>query len=145
MSATAHPDGGFTLVEVLVAWLVLSVGLLGVAALQLESLRSSRAALLRTQAVLLTTDMADRIRANRVPADAYDCGGPCGTGAGGNAIAVADLADWHAAVAAALPAGRAEITLAAGVADAPVAYVVGVGWLEGNARAESTFQLRVER
>jgi len=52
-------------VEVLVALIVLSIGMLGIAALYLEGLRATRDALVRTQAVALTADMADRIRANR--------------------------------------------------------------------------------
>ena len=56
---------GFTLVEALVAMVVLSIGMLGIAALGIESLRASRAALVRTEAVTLATDMADRVRSNR--------------------------------------------------------------------------------
>ena len=145
MATAVRPDDGYTLVEVLVAWLVLSVGLLGVAALQLEGLRASRVALLHAQAAILVADMADRIRANREPVDAYDCGGPCAAGAGGDVVAAADLTAWRDAVAAALPAPRAEIAYEAGGAGAPVAYVVRVSWLEGVARGESAFELRVER
>ena len=145
MAARAHPHDGFTLVEVLVAWLVLSVGLLGMAALQLESLRASRAALRHTQAAILVADMADRVRANREPVDAYDCGGTCDAGAGGDAVATADLAAWRDAVTAALPAARAEISYEAAAAGTPAAYVVRVSWLEGAARGESAFELRIER
>lgn len=145
MATRSRADDGFTLVEVLVAWLVLSMGLLGLAALQLESLRASRAALLHTQAAILVADMADRIRANREPADAYDCSGPCGAGAGGDAIAAADLAAWRDAIAATLPAPQVEISYLAGGAGTPAAYVVRVSWLEGAARGESAFELRVER
>lgn len=67
-------NSGFTLIEVLVAVLVLSVGLLGLAGLQATSLKSNHSAYLRTQAVLLTYDLIDRMRANRnlaVSANAY--------------------------------------------------------------------------
>ena len=57
---------GFTMVETLVALVVLAIGLLGIAALHLESLRAGRTAIYRTQAVNLAADVADRIRANRV-------------------------------------------------------------------------------
>src|SRR5215510_14386609 len=56
---------GVSIVEALVALVILSVGMLGVAGLYLESLRSNRTALSRTNAVALVNDMADRIRANR--------------------------------------------------------------------------------
>jgi len=55
---------GFTLVEVLLALLVLSVGLLGAAAMLLGSLRGHARALQRLEATQLVRDMADRIRAN---------------------------------------------------------------------------------
>jgi type IV pilus modification protein PilV len=58
-------SGGFSIVEALVALVVLSVGMLGIAALYVESLRAGRSAVYHTQAVNLAADMADRIRANR--------------------------------------------------------------------------------
>jgi type IV pilus assembly protein PilV len=58
-------QSGFSIVEALVALVVLSVGMLGIAALYVESLRAGRTAVYRTQAVNLASDMADRIRANR--------------------------------------------------------------------------------
>jgi len=80
----AHPrsirrGGGFTLVEVLVALVVMTVGMLGVAVLYVEGLRMNRTSIHRTLAVALASDMADRIRANdQVPA------GYAGTGPGAN-------------------------------------------------------------
>jgi type IV pilus assembly protein PilV len=109
---------GVSLVEVLVALVVLSVGMLGVAALFVQSVRSSRAALLRTQAVNLVSDMSERIRANANAGAAYDLGAygdrpalrgcaPTATSAGTNCgvlnLAEDDLAQWLAAVREALP------------------------------------------
>ena len=68
---------GFTLVEAMVALIVLSVGLLGIAALYVETLRANRTSLYRTQAVNMATDIGDRMRSNRNPAAAYACGSPC--------------------------------------------------------------------
>jgi type IV pilus assembly protein PilV len=56
---------GFTLIEAMVALLVLSIGLLGVAGLQLTSLRSNTSSSYRSQATFLAYDIADRMRANR--------------------------------------------------------------------------------
>ena len=75
MSRGRHGGRGFSLVEVLVALIVLSVGMLGIASLYVDSLRAGRTALLRTQAVFLATDMADRIRANPTAGAAYALGG----------------------------------------------------------------------
>lgn len=57
-------QSGFTLVEALIALIVLSVGMLGIAALLVGGVQSGQAALLRTKAVTLAADMADRIKAN---------------------------------------------------------------------------------
>lgn len=71
---TAHPRrgtrpgtaaAGFSLLEVLIALVVLSIGLLGVAAMSIESFRNGQDALLRTRAVNLAADIADTIRTNR--------------------------------------------------------------------------------
>lgn len=56
---------GFTLMEVLVALAVLSIGLLGMAGMQLFSLSSNRDAYSRTQATYFAYDLVDKIRANR--------------------------------------------------------------------------------
>jgi len=55
---------GFTLLEVLIAVVVLSIGLLGLAGLQTTGLRNNQDAYARTQAATLANDMADRIRSN---------------------------------------------------------------------------------
>lgn len=55
---------GFTLIEVLIAVIVLSIGLLGLASLQTTGLRNNQDAYARTVATTLANDMADRMRAN---------------------------------------------------------------------------------
>ena len=59
---------GFTMIEVLIAVLVLSIGLLGLASLQAASLKNNYSSYMRTQAVIFANDMVDRIRANPVAA-----------------------------------------------------------------------------
>jgi type IV pilus assembly protein PilV len=63
---------GFSLVEVLVAVLVLSLGLLGAAALLLGGLRDQSQALRHGAALAVLADMADRVRANASAGPAYD-------------------------------------------------------------------------
>jgi type IV pilus assembly protein PilV len=65
-----HAARGFSLIELLVAVLVMGIGVLGVTALQMVSLQNNRMALERGEAVQLAYDMMDRIRAN--PSDGYD-------------------------------------------------------------------------
>ncbi|AZD18112.1 type IV pilus modification protein PilV [Pseudomonas chlororaphis] len=57
-------QAGMTLIEVLVAVLILGVGLLGAAAVQLNALRYTDSALMTSQASFIAYDMLDRIRAN---------------------------------------------------------------------------------
>jgi type IV pilus assembly protein PilV len=62
---------GFTLIEVLIALLLLAGGLLGLAALQTYTLRSNLAAYNHGQATQLLYDMSDRMRANKTAANSY--------------------------------------------------------------------------
>jgi len=62
---------GFTLLEVLIAMVVLSIGLLGVAGMQANSLRNNHNAFIKTQASNLAADLADRMRANKSVKDNY--------------------------------------------------------------------------
>ena len=66
--AKASHQRGATLIEVLVAMLILSVGLLGLAGLQMTALQSNHSAYYRSQATLLAYDIIDRMRANRADA-----------------------------------------------------------------------------
>lgn len=59
---------GATLIEVLVAMLILSVGLLGLAGMQMTALKSNQSAYYRSQATVLAQDIIDRMRANRTEA-----------------------------------------------------------------------------
>lgn len=61
---TKHRQVGFSLIEILVTMVVLSIGLLGIAGLQASGLRNNHAAYTKTQATNLAMDMAERIRAN---------------------------------------------------------------------------------
>jgi type IV pilus assembly protein PilV len=104
--------GGFTLLEVMIALLVLSIGLLGLAALQTTGLRTSQMADLQTRAVQATADMVERMRANAAGTTAgqYDITrsrSPRHTTTNGRALI--DLTDWRASLAR-LPDGQGEIT-----------------------------------
>ncbi len=56
--------GGFTLLEVLIAIIIVSIGLLGVAAMQATTLKNAGSSKYRSAAITLTSDMSDRLRAN---------------------------------------------------------------------------------
>jgi type IV pilus assembly protein PilV len=103
---------GFSLIEVLIAILVLAIGLLGMANMQASGMRSTHGAYLRTQATILADDILDSMRANVTAARAgnYDI---LFTGAGtAGTIAGDDLVLWKANLLAMLPAGNGQITTA---------------------------------
>lgn len=106
--ANRKRTGGFTLLEVLIALVVLSIGLLGIAALQGVGLRSSQGAYLTSQASLLAYDMADRIRANPDWLAVYD-GFETDCAVGGGRLVDADLQEWSCAVETLLPSGEGRI------------------------------------
>jgi type IV pilus assembly protein PilV len=145
---------GFTLVEVLVALVVLAVGMLGLALLLVQGLQGSRGALEQTQAANLAADIAERMRANRAAGPAYDtvegtpdprvdpacedAVAPCDP----RALAGNDLRRWLDAVAATLPEGRGVIEMER---RAPEAHrgIVTVRWA-GAGAAPATFTLVVD-
>lgn len=104
--------GGFTLVEVLVTMVILSVGLLGVAALHTASLRNNLDSALRSQASLLAADIADRMRGNREAALAgnYDIAiGATRTVVAGSPLVDRDVKAWKDLLAQTLPNGDGAI------------------------------------
>ncbi len=145
---------GISMVEALVALVILSVGMLGVAGLYLSSLQAGRSANLRIQAVNLATDLSDRIRANRrgvanYKASATDTGkaNDCATVTCTSVqIAENDLYIWKQGITAALPANaNGSVTYTAGTPDVtPFRCVILVTWREAGADADSTYSLTVE-
>ena len=105
----ARRHRGFTLVEALVALLALSIGLLGVAALQMTGLRANLSSSWRSQATYLSYDILDRMRANRNQRTNYATGLGAAPTPGG--VATLDLAAWKANLAAALPGGDGTVVL----------------------------------
>ena len=57
---------GFTLIEVLVTVVVVSIGLLGLAGLQINGLRANMSSEARSKATLMASDIIERMRANPV-------------------------------------------------------------------------------
>jgi len=113
-------QGGFTLIEVLVSAMILSIGLVGVAGLQVISLKNNQSAYMRSQVSALAYDLADRMRSNVAGADAgfYDpdaaaVRAACGTTAGCTTqqLAQNDLAEWNALLAANLPMGTGSVCI----------------------------------
>lgn len=144
---------GFSLVEVLVALVVLSVGMLGIAALYVESLRSGSTAQLRTQAVALASDMADRIRANRQGRLNYtkavgDAGAlsaacaPGGAGCTSDVMAAHDISQWNTTVGAQLPGSQCSIVV--DTATIPTTYTITIQWSEPGQVALLNYTMRIQ-
>lgn len=129
---------GFTLIETMVALLIISVGMIGVAVLHGQALSASGTAIRRSQAIGLAGDISDRIRVNRGAQAAYEnaaadnnCDDP--TGGGGvdcspAEMAAHDLFVWEAQVAQSLPGGQGEVEV--NVATNPTTYTVTISWDE---------------
>lgn len=137
-------ESGMSLIEVLVALLILSIGLLGIAGLQLNSLRANTGSYWQSQATWLAYDMSDRIRANPVGTglghyDNLDTKGAsdqgCITsanGCAGTALANQDAYEWGLRLAN-LPGGRGLVT-ASGTTD----LIVTVMWDDQRTGATGT-------
>ncbi len=121
---------GFTLLEVLIALLILAIGVLGVAVLQFKALRYNHDAYLRTQISVLAEDIIDQIRLNDANANAYVANYvlPAATGACDIAVAanaVNDLACWRTQLINTLPPGTQ-----ANITNAGAMYTVDFIWTD---------------
>jgi type IV pilus assembly protein PilV len=151
---TMHPrpprraELGFSLVEALVSLVVISVGMIGMAALYGQGLGAGRTAMYRTIAVNLAADMADRIRVNRLAGAAYggtaataDGCGPDSDGCTPAEMAASDLFIWNEQIGAQLPAASGTVAFAAGD---PATFTITVTWQEtglGPVSYESVIQI----
>ena len=162
-----HSQGGVTLLEVLIAILIISFGLLGNAGLQSVGMKYNLGAAQRTAATLLANDIADRMRANMAGVNAgnyhnYTSAAvpACLSTAGCTAQQMAqnDTFEWNAAIAAALPSGigivcrdsspndgtsNASLVAAACQTGGSVNdYAIKIWWLEDRSEANTAHTLR---
>ena len=129
-----HKWRGFTLIEVLIALVVMSVGMLGIAGLYVHSMQAGRTSIFHHHAVTLAGDVADRIRANPRALGAYT-----GAGANNNCVngginctpaqmAGNDIFLWAQQAVDTLPTGTVAIVFNNGVV--PPTYQITVSWTE---------------
>ncbi|MGQ0658292.1 MAG: type IV pilus modification protein PilV [Chromatiales bacterium] len=139
-------ERGFTLLETLIALVVLSIGLLGLAALQARAMRYNHDALVRSDATALASDIMDRMRArayNLTGSDAenalsaYVGAAPAGACATTPVTAAVDVKCWLDAIQDplhGLPGGAAAngtITMPAGAANGDPTddvYQIDIQW-----------------
>lgn len=157
MRTDQRTASGFSIVEALVALVVLSVGMLGIAALYVESLRAGRSAIYRTQAVNLAADMADRIRSNREQPNAWELSATANPATQGCVagtincdpaeLAQDDQARWRAAIQNQLPGDGADTPngiIEVDDAVVPNQYTITVMWSEPGADAALTYVLTMQ-
>lgn len=130
----AHRVQGFTLVEVLIALIIMSIGMLGIAGLYVHSMQAGRTSLFRHHAVTLAGDIADRIRANPRAAGAYAAAGANNSCVDGGVdctpaeMAANDIFLWALQAADTLPTGNVVIVFDNG--PVPPTYQITVQWNE---------------
>ena len=135
VSAARTRQKGVTLIESLVAVVVISIGMLGIAALQLTATSQNTSALHHSQAVWLAFDMSDRIRANMPAFEDYadintsnDYTQNCQTTSCTPAqLVIADAADWKRLIER-LPGGRGIISDNLDVGAPSNALTIAVMW-----------------
>lgn len=153
--ALLRSQAGFSLLEVMISVVVLSVGLLGMALLQSTSLRATQATNERSQATMLVSEMMDMVRSNRRQASLYGLvrennffgngrDGICVAGAAAPAQRwAADRNEWVCAVRRAIPDARGRVTVTAASAPAlpgvatPATIEVRLEWCDPRGTAMS--------
>jgi type IV pilus assembly protein PilV len=128
-------QSGFSLVEVLITLVIMSVGMLGIAGLYVQSMQAGRTSMFRHHAVTLAGDVADRIRANPRARVAYtDIDGDnnnCvlgGIDCSSAEMAANDIFLWKAQAADSLP--RGDVTIFLDDDAVPPSYSITVSWHE---------------
>jgi type IV pilus assembly protein PilV len=129
---------GFTLMEVLIAMLILAIGVLGIVALQFKGLQYNQDAYFRSQVNILAYDIMDRMRLNQADAATYatslatnwpvDVTAPTGCDqTGTDAVGTAnDIACWQLQLFQALPPGStADINN-----DGGGLFTITIGWTD---------------
>ena len=132
-------ERGFTLIEVLVALLVVTIGLIGMAGIQAAAVKYTKGAEGRNHAVQLSYDMLDRMRASQpsLQTGTYTSASSFVTVAcvrnfvSANAVQdQADIAVWRNQIACLLPAGQGRIEVGAPNAFGAFPVTISVRWSE---------------
>lgn len=155
-----NPSAGFTLIELMVAAAIFAFGVLGLAAMQGQGLKFNGNAYERSQAVILASDMADRIRANLDTAgtNAFSYGAIAGPAAApnpstctgtGNTCTAAQMAavdeyEWLSLVGQTLPGGSGTVTCSSAPAACAAGdtYAITIIWSGKFGAASHTIRVR---
>ena len=146
-------NAGFSMIEVLIAVVILTFGMLGIAALQALALRSSQSSIARNEAVAQSSAILDAMRANREQAllgaytlGAYDAGDPsgtswtCGVPADDGTLAGKDLNEWMGRLQSTQGLGPSACTIIAPVTGMQDTFQVRVRWDDSRGNAGRAVQ-----
>lgn len=130
---------GVSLIEVLVALLITSVGLLGLAALQARSLQFNHGAYLRSQANILAYDMADRMRLNKDVARAggYNLAMDASKPSAGSLVNT-DKNQWLTLIESVLPAGDGSVSCVSNIC------TLTIKWREAGQTVDDSFTYKTQ-
>lgn len=158
----SNREHGFSLLEVLIALLVLSVGLLGIAGLQTVSLRFNHQSYERTQATVLISEIFEKITANPVAASggsfdsipdtatssSFTGYGACPASCTPAQLATFDLFRWKRSIEdpRRLAQGRGAITRIPDPDGATAhVYEITVNWVENDLTMTQVMRMRTQR
>ena len=146
-------QAGFSLVEVLITLVIMSVGMLGIAGLYVQTMQAGRTSMFRHHAVTLAGDVADRIRANPLAGNAYNhaatatgTDNSCVTGGidcNSADMAANDIFLWQAQANDTLPAGNVAIAFTAAAGLVPPTYLITISWSEPSQVPAPTFIISI--
>lgn len=139
---------GVALIEVLIAFLILSIGLVGFSALQVRAVKATLSSLQRSDAGLFASSILESMRANR--AAAIDPSLPynlatrtCTAPSGSDTLAQTDLVAWYGALKTALgnvTSTCADITCTDSNSTTPGVCTVNIYWDDSRALGGSSTQ-----
>lgn len=139
---------GFTLVEVMIALVVMAIGMLGLASIQAVSLQNNQTAYMRTIAMQSAYNITDLIRTSKLSDGSVDSTFDAVTSALPNSaptscivdnnttncsasdMAASDIYQWKVSLKDSLPSGRGTIANASGV------YTITIMWDEDRTGAD---------
>lgn len=157
MLRSKRSQSGSSLIEMMIAMLILAIGLLGQMALQMNSLRANQSSYSRSQAVFVANDIADRMRLNpaAVSAGNYNAintatGSYSDQACSANGCSVTeqanqDMFEWQQDVNTIFPSATATVIRDASVTDQPV-FLVTIAWASSthkDLQAETPFTMEV--
>ncbi len=141
-TCTDTKQHGFSMIEILITLVIVSLALLGSAGLQAYAIKTNLGGQYRNQAAFLVADIVERMEANKlysVTTSGYNTGLAqtidCTTNnCSPTQLAAYDMTNWQSTVSGVLPSGTGTVTQL--VAGNPSTYQVTVNWVDRKTNAQ---------